>query len=616
MPTRTEPLFFNNQEKFPDNDTNLKKYDMEVTRIFDILDSYIEKYPNQDAALASKRDGIWQKISIKEYVKKTNAMSYGMLQLGIQPGDKVAIVSGNRPEWNMLDFATMQIGAISVPIYPTISQSDYRHILNHAEMKMIFIEGKDLRNRLEPILPEIKTLKEIFTFVDQGGEKGYKYIDQLVELGNNNPQPEKLAELKKAIKPENLATIIYTSGTTGVQKGVMLSHANIVNQIKSLEMTPAKWSKVALSFLPLCHAYERVLVYLYQYLGMSVYYAENLATIADNIKEINPTMMTCVPRLLEKIYDKLYLSGKKLPLVSKIIYYWAFNMATRYQLEGMGSWYTLKHKLAEKLIYSKWRAAIGGNFDIVVSGGSAIQPHIASFFSAIGMPVFEGYGLSETSPVIAVSQRGKHGRKFGTVGPALPGIEVKLADRDEIICRGHNVMLGYYKDPELTAQVIDEDGWFHTGDTGKFTPEGQLIITGRLKSIFKTSFGKYVNPQAVESKFTESPFIENMIVLGENKKFAAALISPDFVYLKSWCGKHKIKYTTNAEMIEHPIVMKRYNEEVKHYNQNFGDFEQVKRYQLVSEEWTQQMNFLSPTLKIKRKVIEAYYADRIEKLFS
>ena len=517
---------------------------MDVTRLFDLLDNYVEKYPNQDAALACKRDGAWLKFSIQEYIEKTNNMSYGILELGIKPGDKVGIVSSSRPEWNMLDFAIMQIGAVSIPIYPTISQDDYRHILNHAEMKMIFIEGKELRNKLQPIFEETKTLKYVYTFVDQGGE--YKYIDQLVEAGKTNPQPEKLARLKAAVRPKDMATIIYTSGTTGYPKGVMLSHSNIVNQVKKLSVIPSDWSNIALSFLPLCHAYERMLVYLYQYLGMSVYYAESLGTIAENIKEINPTMMSCVPRLLEKIYDKLYLSGKKLPMVQKMLYYWSFNLATAYQLEGRSWWYNTKYKLAEKLIYSKWRAAIGGNFDIVVSGGSAIQPHIASFFSAIGMPVFEGYGLSETSPVIAVSQRVKHGRKFGTVGLPLPGVEVKLGERDEIICRGHNVMMGYYKDPELTAEVIDADGWLHTGDTGKFSKEGQLSITRRLKSIFKTSFGKYVNPQAVESKFTESPFIENMIVLGENKKFAAALISPDFIYLKSWCAKHKIKYTNNA----------------------------------------------------------------------
>jgi long-chain acyl-CoA synthetase len=587
---------------------------MEVTRLFDILDNYLESYPNQDAALVCKRDGEWKKFSIQEYVELTNNMSYGMLKMGIKPGDKVGIVSSNRPEWNMLDFAIMQIGAISIPIYPTISQDDYRHILNHAEMKMIFIDGKELGRKLKPIFLETTTLKHVFTFNEQDVE--YQYLDQLIGNGIKYPEPQKLNELKSAIKPTDLATIIYTSGTTGYPKGVMLSHSNVVNQLKNLALTPAKWSNKALSFLPLCHAYERMLVYLYQYLGMSVYYAESLATIAENIKEISPTMMSCVPRLLEKIYDKLYLSGKKLPFVSKMLYYWAFDLATKYQLEGMGWYYNLKHKIADKLIYSKWRAAIGGNFDIVVSGGSAIQQHIASFFSAIGMPVFEGYGLSETSPVIAVSQRGKNGRRFGTVGLPLPGVEVKLGERNEIMCRGHNVMMGYYKDPQLTAEVIDADGWFHTGDTGKFTPEGQLVITGRLKSIFKTSFGKYVNPQAIETKFSESPFIDNMIVVGENKKFAAALISPDFVYLKSWCVKHKIKVATNTEIIENGIVTKRFQEEIKQYNQHFGDFEKIKKYQLVAEEWTQQNDFLSPTLKIKRNVIEAFYADKIEKLFA
>lgn len=587
---------------------------MKVTRLFDLLDNYLENYPLQDAALACKRGGVWKKISIQEYVDQVNYISYGMLKMGVKAGDNIGIVSGNRPEWNMLDMAIMQIGAISIPIYPTISQDDYRYILNHAEMKLIFIEGKELRKKLEPVMPDVKTLKEIYLFDEEDGD--YKYLDQLIELGKENPVAEEVLKIKEGIKPEDMATIIYTSGTTGNPKGVMLSHKNIVSQIDNLKMTPSSWSKTAMSFLPLCHAYERMLVYLYQYLGMSVYYAESLGTIAENIKEVCPTMMSAVPRLLEKIYDKLFLAGKKLPFVQRKLYFWAFHLATKYQLEGMSSWMKTKLKIADKLIYSKWRAAIGGNFDIVVSGGSAIQPHIASFFSAIGMPVFEGYGLSETSPVIAVSQRGKNGRKFGTVGLPLPGVEVKLGERDEILCRGHNVMLGYYRDPELTAEVIDAEGWLHTGDTGKFTPEGQLIITGRLKSIFKTSFGKYVNPQAIESKFTESPLIENMIVLGENKKFAAALISPDFVYLKSWCGIHRIPYTTNAEMVENPQVLKRFQEEVKKYNAFFGDFEQVKRWQLVGEEWTQPGGFLSPTLKIKRNVLEAHYADRIEKLFS
>lgn len=587
---------------------------MKVTRIFDLLDNYLEQYPQQEAALAYKRGGQWRRYSIQEYVELTNLISYGMLQLGIQRGDNVGIVSGNRPQWNMLDMAIMQIGAISIPIYPTISQEDYRYILNHAEMKMIFIEGKDLRRKLEPVLPDVKTLKSIYVFDETDGD--YKFLDQLIELGRENQAPGKLSEIKDSIKSNELATIIYTSGTTGNPKGVMLSHSNIVNQIDNLKSTPSPWSKTSLSFLPLCHAYERMLVYLYQYLGMSVYYAESLATIADNIKEINPTMMSAVPRLLEKIYDKLFLAGKKLSFVQRNIYYWAFHLATRYQLEGMSAWQQWQLKLADKLIYSKWRAAIGGNFDIVVSGGSAIQPHMASFFSAIGMPVFEGYGLSETSPVIAVSQRGKNGRKFGTVGLPLPGIEVKLGERDEILCRGHNVMLGYYRDPELTAQVIDADGWFHTGDTGRFTTDGQLVITGRLKSIFKTSFGKYVNPQAIESKFTESPLIDQVIVVGENKKFAVAILTPDFAYLKSWAKLHHVDATNDEELVKHPVVQKRYSEEVKKYNHYFGDFEQVKRWTLIPDEWTQTNGMLSPTLKIKRNIIEERYKEQLEKLFS
>lgn len=586
---------------------------MEVTRLYDLLDNYAEQHPDKEVALACKRDGKWLEFSIQKYIELTNYISYGLLELGVKPGDRIGIVSGNRPEWNMIDFGAMQIGAISTPIYPTISQDDYRFILNHAEMKVIFIEGRELHRKLEPILPEIETLTEIYTFsyIDDN----YRYLDQLIELGKQHQKPEELKALKDSIKEDDVATMIYTSGTTGNPKGVMLSHSNIVNNFKNFAHTPAKWSNKALSFLPICHAYERVIVYLYHYLGMSVYYAESLGTIAENMKEINPTMMTCVPRLLEKIYDKLYAAGLKQKGLKKKLYFWAFNLATQYQLEGMSGSYKRKLAIADKLIYSKWRKILGGNFDIIVSGGSAIQPHIASFFSAIGMPVFEGYGLSETSPVIAVSQRGKGGRKFGTVGPPLPGVEIKLSERDEILCRGHNVMKGYYKDPKLTAEVIDKDGWFHTGDTGKFTPDGLLIITGRLKSIFKTSFGKYVNPQLIESKFTESPFIENMMVVGENQKFAGALIVPDFAYLKEWCKANNKRYTNPAEMLKQAEIVELYRKEIDKYNKFFGDYEQVKRYILMSDEWTQQNSALSPTLKVKRNVISERYKDEIEQLF-
>ncbi|MFO7867685.1 MAG: long-chain fatty acid--CoA ligase [Bacteroidales bacterium] len=586
---------------------------MEVTRLFDLLDNYVETYPHQQAALAAKYNGKWHETDIHEYIERTNNMSYGLMALGTEPGDHVGVVSSNRPEWNMLDFAIMQIGAIPVPVYPTISQDDYRYILKHAEIKMMYIEGTDLLKKLESIFSEMPDLKEIWTF-DAISDK-YKHLDQLIELGKKYPQPQKLQKSKQLINQHDLATIIYTSGTTGSPKGVMLSHSNIVNNFKNIAHIPQEWNKKALSFLPVCHAYERMLVYLYHYLGMSVYYAESIATIASNIKEINPTMMSCVPRVLEKIYEKLYKAGSELSFVQKKIYYWAFNLATRYSLHNTNPIYRIQYAIANKLIYQKWREAIGGNFDIVVSGGSQIQKHMAAFFTAIGLPIFEGYGLSETSPVIAVSQRGKNQRKFGTVGAPLSGVEVVVGEHDEILCRGHNVMLGYYKDPELTAQVIDADGWFHTGDIGKFTPEGLLVITGRLKSVFKTSFGKYVNPHVIETKFTESPFMENVMVVGENQKFAAALISPSFEHLKSWCVKHHIPYTTNEEMITHPEVKKLIQKEVKKYNQFFGGYEQVKKYQIVSEEWTQQKGFLSPTLKIKRNVLESYYSDIIDELF-
>ncbi|MGE5357135.1 MAG: AMP-dependent synthetase/ligase [Deltaproteobacteria bacterium] len=587
---------------------------MKITRIFDILNNYIEKYPDQNSALACKRNGKWLRFSIGEYKEITDLISLGLIHAGLNPGDNIGIVGKNRPEWNMIDMAIMQAGGISVPIYPTISEQDYRFILRHSEMKMIFIDGDEILKKLEPVIGEMPNLRECFLF-DMDKQNRFRSLEDLKKLGKENSDNEKLEAIKNGIKSTDLATIIYTSGTTGNPKGVMLSHSNIVNQILNLCKTPAKWSKTALSFLPVCHAYERMMVYLYQYLGMSVYYAESIDTIAANIKEIRPTMMTCVPRLLEKIYDKLYHAGENLEGSKRSLYFWAFELATKYQLEGMSFWLKLKLKIADKLIYSKWRAAIGGNFDIVVSGGSAIQPHIASFFSAIGMPVFEGYGMSEASPVIAVSQRVKNGRKFGTVGLPLPGVEIRLSEMDEILCRGHNVMMGYYKDPELTAKTIDKEGWLHTGDTGKFTKQGQLIITGRLKSIFKTSYGKYINPQLIESKFTESPYFENMMVLGENKKYAAAIIAPDFTFLKIMCDKAKLPCNNNIQMLENKIVMDQLEGEIKKFNEQFGHSEQIKKWKIVSDQWSQDGGQLSPTLKIKRNVLEKLYQKEIKELF-
>ena len=580
-------------------------------RLFDILPYVAATYPKQKVALAGKQNGEWRKYSMQEYIEITDNLSFGLLKLGIQKGDKVAIISANRPEWNMLDMAIMQVGAIAVPIYPTITEDEYRYILKHSEVVCLFVE-ENLLYKVVNIFSEAVSLKNVFTF---GKKDGYENFSGLVELGKNNPNKVELDKRKAAGKDSDTACIIYTSGTTANPKGVMLSHYNVLQQLYNLQQIPSEWSKTAFSFLPLCHTYEKMMVYLYQYLGMSVYYAESLATLTSDIKEVNPTMMTCVPRVLEKIYDKLYGSGKKLSFIQRTIYYWAFDLATKFKIKGLSRCYKLKQKIADKLIYSKWREAIGGNFDIVVSGSAAIQPHIAAFFSAIGMPVFEGYGLTESSPVIAVSGREWNGRCFGTVGLPLRGLEVKIGDRDEIICRGHNVMQGYFKEPVLTAEVIDKDGWLHTGDTGRFTDEGQLVITGRLKSIFKTSFGKYVNPQLIEEKFTQSPFIENMMVVGENQKFAAALIVPDFAFLKQWAKDNKIDYASNEEAIKNPEIKKQFERVVKEYNDSFGDTEKIKRFRLIADEWSQENGILTPTLKVKRRVIQEKYAQEIVKLF-
>lgn len=599
---------------------------MEVTRIFDLLDYYKSRLPevqamensnfNPQVALAHKVDGKWVSYTIDEYIDYANNVSYGLMALGLQPGDKIGIVAGNRPEWNFLDMGAMQAGIIPIPIYPTISQEDYAYILNHAEVKILFIEGKELRKKIEPILPDQKFLQEVFTFVDQKNE--YRFFQNLVDLGKQNAQPEKLAEIKNAIKPEQLATIIYTSGTTGNPKGVMLSHNNIVKQVLGVHDLMHDDSHTALSFLPLCHAYERMMVYTYHYNCCSIYYS-NLALINDNMKEIKPTIMCVVPRLFEKIYDKLYSAGKKLSFPKKQLYYWAIDLAKKYKIDEKERtwWYNVRYKIADKLIYSQFREALGAQrIKEVVSGGSALQAPLCAFFQAIGMYVFEGYGLSETSPVIAVASYEPFTHEPGTVGRPLPGVEVKIADNDELLCRGHNVMLGYYRDEEKTKEVIDSEGWFHTGDTAIITDKGLVKITGRLKSLFKTSFGKYVNPELIESKFLNSSFIGTIVVCGENRQYPVAIIVPEFSVLKTWCSSHKVPYESDKEVIKQPEVIARIQKEVKKYNEFFADYEQVKRFFLVADEWTPQNGLLSPTLKVKRKAIMAKYADELEKLFN
>jgi long-chain acyl-CoA synthetase len=586
---------------------------MEITRLFDLLPHYATYFPKDDA-LAGKENGVWVTYSTKQYIDKVNYISYGLMQLGVKKGDRIASISNNRPEWNFLDMALHQLGAIHVSIYPTISESDYEYILNHAEVKMVFVSGWDLLRKIQNIIDRIPALKgQVYTFRNL---RGYKHLNEVIELGIANPSPQYLEEIKDSITPDDVVTLIYTSGTTGNPKGVMLTHANILNNVKAvLPIIPIRDNSRCLSYLPLCHVYERMMIYTWQYLGISIYYTENIATIADDLKEIRPDIFTTVPRLLEKFYDRIIAVGNKQKGMKKRIFFWANKIAQDFELEGKSWIYRKKLKIARKLVLSKWKNALGGNFSVIVSGGAAIQPLISRIFWAMDVPVLEGYGLTETSPVIAVSNFFPDGLKIGTVGPPLPGIEVKIGEDGEVLTRGHCVMKGYFKSPELTAEAIDEDGWFHTGDIGEFEPEGQLRITGRKKEMFKTAFGKYVVPTIIENKFAEESIIDAIMVVGENQPYAAALIVPEFNDLRNWCNNKGITYTTNEEMIQHPEVLKQFKKVVDRCNKNFGDTEQVKRYKLIGYSWSVDTGELTPTLKLRRKFIMKKHKELIDSLF-
>jgi long-chain acyl-CoA synthetase len=586
---------------------------MEITRLFDLLPHYATYFPKDDA-LAGKENGVWVTYSTKQYIDKVNYISYGLMQLGVKKGDRIASISNNRPEWNFLDMALHQLGAIHVSIYPTISESDYEYILNHAEVKMVFVSGWDLLRKIQNIIDRIPALEgQVYTFRNL---RGYKHLNEVIELGIANPSPQYLEEIKDSITPDDVVTLIYTSGTTGNPKGAMLTHANILNNVKAvLPIIPIRDNSRCLSYLPLCHVYERMMIYTWQYLGISIYYTENIATIADDLKEIRPDIFTTVPRLLEKFYDRIIAVGNKQKGMKKRIFFWANKIAQDFELEGKSWIYRKKLKIARKLVLSKWKNALGGNFSVIVSGGAAIQPRISRIFWAMDVPVLEGYGLTETSPVIAVSNFFPDGLKIGTVGPPLPGIEVKIGEDGEVLTRGHCVMKGYFKSPELTAEVIDEDGWFHTGDIGEFEPEGQLRITGRKKEMFKTAFGKYVVPTIIENKFAEESIIDAIMVVGENQPYAAALIVPEFNDLRNWCNNKGITYTTNEEMIQHPEVLKQFKKVVDRCNKNFGDTEQVKRYKLIGYSWSVDTGELTPTLKLRRKFIMKKHKELIDSLF-
>jgi len=587
---------------------------MQVTRIFDLLPHQLNNFPKEDA-VCGKENGVWVHYSTAQYIQKAEQIAYGLLHLGVKKGDRIASISNNRPEWNFLDMAIHQIGAIHVSIYPTISESDYQYILNHADVKMVFVAGWELLRKIENVLNSIPSLSDnVYTFRNL---RGYKHLNEIIELGTTYQNPKLLQEIKDSVTTDDVATLIYTSGTTGNPKGAMLTHANLLNNAKGITpIIPVKSDSRCLSYMPLCHVYERMMIYAWHYVGVSIYYAESMATIADNLKEIRPDIFTSVPRLLEKFYDKILSVGYKQKRIKKNIFFWANKVALDFELEGQSKWYQLKLKIARKLVLNKWKEALGGRFYVIVSGGAALQPKIAKIFFAMNVTILEGYGLTETSPVIAVSNFFKNGIKIGTVGPPLPGIEMKIAEDGEILTRGHCLMKGYYKAPEMSAEVIDEEGWFHTGDLGQIEVEGQVRITGRKKEMFKTAFGKYIVPTILENKFSEHPMIDTIMVVGENKKFAAALIVPEFSDMRSWCTREGISYTTNEEMISHPQVLARFKRIVDRYNKFFGESEQIKRFKIIGYSWTVENGELTPTLKIKRNFLCKKYEAEIEALFN
>jgi len=586
----------------------------DVTRLFDILPHYAHSFKPKNDVLAGKDNGQWVKYSIKDYISAADNISFGLLKLGVKPGDNVATISGGRPEWNLVDMGIQQAGAIHVPIYPTISEKDYKYILAHAGVKVIFISGWDTYRKIEHIVGDLEGLLGIYCFKET---EGVKPIGELISLGMDNPEPAKVDAIKAGIKTDDLATIIYTSGTTGHPKGVMLTHSNIISNFMAVkEIPPIGEEGRALSYLPLCHIYERMLVYLYQYLGISVYYAESPATVGDNLRDIKPHILSTVPRLLEKVFDRIMNSGRKLTGVKKMIFFWAVNVGKHYELYGAkGPYYKLKLAIARKLVFSKWQEALGGNLKVIVSGGAALHTRLAHIFWAAGIPVLEGYGLTETSPVIAVNNFEANGVKFGTVGPILKNTTVQIAEDHEILCKGPGLMQGYYKEPELTAAAIDKDGWFHTGDLGQIESEGHLKITGRKKEIFKTSFGKYVSPELVENMLKESAFIDALMVVGENQKYAAAIIAPDFNHLRSWCEIKGIPYTSNTEMVALERIQKRFQKEIHKYNKHLGATEQIKAFELLDSEWTVDSGELTATLKLRRTFLHGKYETVIDKLF-
>lgn len=586
----------------------------EITRLFD-FPYYAQKKFNLEKTFVTKYGEDWIATSGEEYLKKANAISRGLLRLGVKPNDKVAVISSNnRTEWNIVDIGILQTGAQNVPIYPTISKEDYEYVLNHSESVYCFASDEMIVEKLNQIKGNTK-LKDIFTFNDLKGEKSW---NEVLSLGEDDSNQNEVEARKDAVKGEDLATLIYTSGTTGRPKGVMLSHTNIVsNVLASEKRVPLDLGdSVALSFLPVCHIFERMMLYLYQYCGVQVYFAESIEKMSDNLKEVRPHVMTAVPRLYEKVFDKIYGRGEDLSGVKQKLFYWAIELALKFEPYGANGWlYERKLKIARKLIFSKIKEGLGGRLDLMVSGSAALQPRLTRFFAAAGMPIMEGYGLTETSPVLSVNDQRDGGFRIGTVGRIIDGVEVKIAENGEIIAKGPNIMQGYYKDPDKTAEVL-KNGYFHTGDKGEISKDGFLKITGRTKEMFKTSGGKYVVPPLLEGELKQSRFIEQIMVVGEGEKMPAALIQPNFVFIEDWIERkgHDIGKTC-AEIANSQIVIDRIQREVDECNKNFGKWEQIKKFELTPEEWSIDGGQLTPTMKMKRKIIKEIYKDLYEKIY-
>lgn len=586
-----------------------------ITRLFDFPYYQLEKN-NINDCLVTKYNGVWVKTSTQEYIDKSNAISRALLRLGVEKNDKIAIISSsNRTEWNIMDIGVLQTGAQTVPIYPTITAEDYEYILNHSESKFCFISDEVVFHKLKSIQKNVPLLKEIYCFDEIIGCKNWK---ELLHLGEDTSNQDVVEDRKSNVKPEELATIIYTSGTTGKPKGVMLSHNNIVSNV--LDSSPRipfeEGSSRALSFLPICHIFERVILYIYQYYSVSIYFAESIEKLSDNIKEVKPTVFSVVPRLLEKVYDKIYAKGAELTGIKKKLFFWAIELGLNYEPYGAnGFWYETQLKIARKLIFSKWQEGLGGNLTVMVSGSAALQQRLTRVFAAAGMPVMEGYGLTETSPVISVNDIRNRGFKVGCVGKPINNVEVKIANDGEILCKGPNVMIGYYKDPELTAEVI-KDGYFHTGDIGEIDTEGFLKITDRKKEMFKTSGGKYIAPQIIENTLKQSLFIEQVMVIGDGEKMPAAFIQPSFDFIREWAKRHSFDVgDLNEEITSNPEVIKRIQEEVDIANDKFGSWEKIKRFELTPNVWSIDGGELTPTLKLKRKVVREKYADLYQKIY-